>query len=91
MKEKRTVIGTPNICPKSCAFRELINVETNHQHHHHHHHHHHHYYHHFYDNFMKPTFLEKLTGLQPVKKFPEFYGTRTFITAFTTARHLYPN
>jgi len=32
--------------------------------------------------------LEKLTGLQPVKKFPAFYGTRRFITAFTSARHL---
>jgi hypothetical protein len=34
---------------------------------------------------------EKLTGLQLVKKFPAFYGTRRFITAFTTARHpFYP-
>ena len=32
--------------------------------------------------------LQKLTGFQPVKKFPAFYGTRWFITAFTTARHL---
>ena len=32
--------------------------------------------------------LEKLTGSQPVKKFPTFYGTRRFITAFTSARHL---
>jgi hypothetical protein len=32
--------------------------------------------------------LEKLTGLQLVKKFPAFYGTRRFITAFTCARHL---
>ena len=32
--------------------------------------------------------LEKLTGLQLVKKFPVFYGTRRFITAFTSARHL---
>jgi hypothetical protein len=32
--------------------------------------------------------LEKLTGLQLVKKFPAFYGTRRFITAFTIARHL---
>jgi len=32
--------------------------------------------------------LQKLTGLQLVKKFPTFYGTRKFITAFTTARHL---
>jgi len=32
--------------------------------------------------------LEKLTGFQPVKKFLAFYGTRRFITAFTTARHM---
>jgi len=32
--------------------------------------------------------LEKLTGLQLVKKFSAFYETRTFITAFTSARHL---
>ena len=32
--------------------------------------------------------LENLTGFQPVKKFPAFYGTRIFITKFTTARHL---
>jgi len=32
--------------------------------------------------------LEKLTNLQLVKKFPEFYGTRSFITEFTNARHL---
>ena len=31
--------------------------------------------------------LEKLTGSQPVKKFPAFYGTRRFISAFTSARH----
>ena len=31
--------------------------------------------------------LEKLTGVQ-VKKFPALYGTRKFITAFTSARHL---
>jgi hypothetical protein len=31
---------------------------------------------------------EKLTGPQVVRKFPAFYGTRRFITAFTTARHL---
>jgi hypothetical protein len=30
--------------------------------------------------------LEKLTGLKLVKKFPAFYGTQKFITAFTTAR-----
>jgi len=32
--------------------------------------------------------LEQLTGSQPVKKFPTFYGTRRFITAFTSARQL---
>jgi hypothetical protein len=32
--------------------------------------------------------LEKLTCLQLLKKFPAFYWTRRFITAFTSARHL---
>ena len=32
--------------------------------------------------------LEKLTGLQLAKKFPAFHGTRKFITALTTVRHL---
>ena len=32
--------------------------------------------------------LEKLTGLQLVKKFPAFHGTRRFITALTSIRHL---
>jgi len=32
--------------------------------------------------------LEKLTGLQLVKKFPIFHGTRRFITALTSVRHL---
>jgi len=32
--------------------------------------------------------LEKLTGSQPVKKFPAFHGTRNFIAAFTSVRHL---
>ena len=32
--------------------------------------------------------LEKVTGSQLVKKVPIFYGTRRFITAFTSARHL---
>jgi hypothetical protein len=32
--------------------------------------------------------LEKLTGSKLVNKFPEFYGIRRFITAFTSARHL---
>ena len=31
--------------------------------------------------------LEKLAGLQLVKKFPAFYGTRRFITTFTSFRH----
>ena len=32
--------------------------------------------------------LEKLTGLQSVKKFPAFHGTRRFITVLTSVRHL---
>ena len=32
--------------------------------------------------------LEKLTGLQLVKKFPAFHGTPRFITALTSVRHL---
>ena len=32
--------------------------------------------------------LEKLTGLQLVKKFPAFHGTRSFITSLTSVRHL---
>ena len=32
--------------------------------------------------------LEKLTGLQQVKKFPAFHGTRRFIAALTSVRHL---
>ena len=32
--------------------------------------------------------IEKLTGLQLVKKFPTFHGTRRFITALTRVRHL---
>ena len=31
---------------------------------------------------------EQLTGLQLVKKFPAFHGTRRFITALTSVRHL---
>ena len=34
------------------------------------------------------SLLDKLTGSQLVKKFPAFYGTRWFITAFTIARYL---
>ena len=32
--------------------------------------------------------LEKLNGLQLVKKFPTFHGTRRLITALTSVRHL---
>ena len=32
--------------------------------------------------------IQKLTGLQLVKKFPIFYGTRRFITALTSVHHL---
>ena len=32
--------------------------------------------------------LEQQTGLQLVKKFPAFHGTRRFITALTSVRHL---
>jgi len=32
--------------------------------------------------------LEKITGLQLVKKFSSFHGTRRFITALTSVRHL---
>ena len=34
------------------------------------------------------VFLEKLTGLQLVKKFPAFHGTRRFITTLTSIHHL---
>ena len=34
------------------------------------------------------VFLEKLIDSKLVKKFPSFYGTQKFITAFTSARHL---
>jgi len=37
---------------------------------------------------MEQSPFEKLTGSQPVKKFSTFYGTRRFITAVTSARHL---
>ena len=41
--------------------------------------------------FLTPcstVLLEKLAGSQLLKKFAAFYGTRRFITAFTSARHL---
>jgi hypothetical protein len=31
--------------------------------------------------------LEKVTGSQLVKKYPTLYGTRRFITAFTSVHH----
>jgi len=34
------------------------------------------------------SLLEKITGLQLAKKLPAVYGTRRFIAAFTSARHL---
>jgi hypothetical protein len=34
------------------------------------------------------SIFEKLTGSQLVKKFLAFYGTRLFIAAFTSARHV---
>jgi len=33
--------------------------------------------------------LEKLIGSELVQKFPTFYGNRRFITALTSAHHLY--
>ena len=45
----------------------------------------------FFSKLLTPwcrVLLEKLTGLQLIKKFPAFYGTRRFITALTSVRHL---
>jgi hypothetical protein len=42
-------------------------------------------------NYLTPwswVLIEKLTRPKLLKKFPAFYGTRRFITAFTWARHL---
>jgi hypothetical protein len=41
------------------------------------------------NNYPWSRVLEKLTGRHLVKKFPVFYGTRGFITAFTRAHHLF--
>ena len=44
-----------------------------------------------YEYLLTPlcrVLLEKLTGLQLVKKFPAFHGTRRIITALTIVRHL---
>ena len=46
---------------------------------------------HLLTNLLTPwcrVLLEKLTGLQLVNKFPAFHGTRKFITALTSVRHL---
>ena len=46
---------------------------------------------HYYTHLRTPwstVLLKKQTGSQLVKKFPTFYGTRRFITAFTGACHL---
>jgi hypothetical protein len=43
-------------------------------------------------NLLTPwsrVLLVKLTGSQLVKQFPAFYGTRRFITAFTSAHHIF--
>ena len=42
----------------------------------------------FGNNFMDQSPFEKLTGPQLINKFCEFYGTRVFSAAFTTAQHL---
>jgi hypothetical protein len=45
----------------------------------------------YYYLFLTPwsrVLLEKLTGFQLVKKFPAFYETRKFVTAFTSAHRL---
>ena len=39
-------------------------------------------------NPRRRVLLEKLTGPQPVKNFPAFYGTLRITIAFTSARHL---
>jgi len=39
-------------------------------------------------NPCSTVLLDKLTSFKPVKKFPVFYGTRTFLTAVPSARHL---
>ena len=40
---------------------------------------------------LSRVLLENVTRFQLVKKYPTFYGTRRFITAFTSARHLSPS
>ena len=43
---------------------------------------------HYLFTSLSTVLLENLTGFQLVKKFPTFYGTQKFITAFTNAHHL---
>ena len=46
---------------------------------------------HLLNSFLTPwntILLQKLTGSQLLNKFPAFYGTQRFITAFTSAYHL---
>jgi hypothetical protein len=40
------------------------------------------------DTEWNRAFREKLTSSHLVMKSPEFYGTQSFMTAFTCARHL---
>ena len=40
------------------------------------------------NQLYRAVLLEKQTGSQLVTRFPAFYGTRRFITSFTTPRHL---
>jgi len=42
----------------------------------------------YFLNPLSRVLLENLNGSELLKKFPAFYGTRRFITAFTSARHL---
>jgi hypothetical protein len=46
------------------------------------------YYNYNYNASWSKVILNKLTGFQLVMNFPAFYGTRRFITAFTSGRHL---
>jgi len=43
---------------------------------------------HTINRLSSPRSTVQLTLSQPVKKFPALYGTRRFITVFTTAHHL---
>jgi len=42
----------------------------------------------YFNTPCSTVLLQKLTGFQPVKKFPAFYGYRRFIIIFTSACHL---